>query len=201
MCVKEEGREKNMKETSLVSKRVPRRQRLIEIGLDLFGHRSYEEISIDDIATAADISKGLLYYYFPTKHDFYVAVVEHAAQGMLQETEPDPDLEPAQRLRSSLHAYFSYVDRHAKAYVALLRGGVGVDVKVAAITDSVRQSYIQRIMENIISERPLTPRQRIAINGWVGFVEATSIAWLNQRDIDLDELCDLSVAAFATIFQ
>lgn len=64
-----------MKETSIVRKRVPRRQRLVEIGMDLFGHRSYEEISIDDIAAMADISKGLLYYYFPTKHDFYIAVI------------------------------------------------------------------------------------------------------------------------------
>lgn len=182
-------------------KKVPRRQRLIEIGLDLFGHRSYEEISIDDIAATADISKGLLYYYFPTKHDFYVAVVEYAAQQMLNETESDAALEPAQRLRSSLRAYFSYVDRHAKAYVALLRGGVGIDARVAAITDSVRQVYIQRVTDIIRSEHPPTPRQRIAIDGWVGFVEAISIAWLNQRDLELEELCDLAVAAFESIVQ
>jgi AcrR family transcriptional regulator len=189
-----------MKETSIVRKRVPRRQRLVEIGMDLFGHRSYEEISIDDIAAMADISKGLLYYYFPTKHDFYIAVIQYAAEQLLNETEPDPGLEPKERLRSSLKAYFSYVDRHAKAYVALLRGGVGVDAQVASIVDNVRQSYVQRVSENITRGRAPSPMQRIAINGWVGFVEATSIAWLDQRSIDQEELCDLAIAAFAMIF-
>lgn len=192
---------KKMKETSIVHKRVPRRQRLIEIGMDLFGNRSYEEISIDDIAAAADISKGLLYYYFPTKHDFYAAVIQYAAEQLLRETEPDPGLEPTERLRSSLRAYFSYVDRHATAYMALLRGGIGVDAQVAAIMDNVRQSYVQRVSENIMRGRPLSPRQRIAINGWIGFVEATSIAWLNQRCIDQEELCDLAIAAFAMLLR
>jgi AcrR family transcriptional regulator len=168
--------------------------------MDLFGHRSYEEISIDDIAAMADISKGLLYYYFPTKHDFYIAVIQYAAEQLLNETEPDPGLEPKERLRSSLKAYFSYVDRHAKAYVALLRGGVGVDAQVASIVDNVRQSYVQRVSENITRGRAPSPMQRIAINGWVGFVEATSIAWLDQRSIDQEELCDLAIAAFAMIF-
>ncbi len=106
-------------------KRVPRRQRLIEIGMDLFGNQSYEEVSIDDIAATADISKGLLYYYFPTKHDFYAAVVQYAAEQLLRETEPDPDLELMERLRSSLRAYFSYVDRHCEDVCSVAAGRHG----------------------------------------------------------------------------
>jgi AcrR family transcriptional regulator len=169
--------------------------------MDLFGNQSYEEISIDTIAEVADISKGLLYYYFPTKHDFYVAVIQHAAEQLLRETKPDPNLEPGERLYSSLKAYFSYVDRHAKAYVALLRGGVGVDTQVASIMDNVRQTYVQWVTENIVHGHPLTPMQRIAVNGWVGFVEATSIAWLEQRDTEQDDLCRLAMAAFYMIFR
>ena len=185
----------------MVRQRVPRRQRLIEVGLDLFCNRSYEEVSIDDIAEVADISKGLLYYYFPTKHDFYVAVVRQAAQQLLQETEPDEQLEPAERLRTSLNAYFSYVERHATAYIALLRGGVGVDTQVAGIMDTVRQTYIQRILRSIAGDVALSPAQLIAINGWVGFVEATSIAWLERRDISQEELCELAIAAFSVVFR
>lgn len=185
----------------MVRQRVPRRQKLIEIGLDLFCNRSYEDVSIDDIAEVADISKGLLYYYFPTKHDFYVAVVQCAAERLLEETLPDEQLEPTDRLRTSLNAYFSYVERHANAYVALLRGGVGVDSQVAHIMDTVRQTYIQRIMQSIAGETSLSPAQRLAINGWVGFVEATSIAWLESRAISREELCELAITAFGVVFR
>lgn len=186
-------------ETQSVQKRVPRRQRLIEVGMDLFCNRSYEEVAIDDIAAMADISKGLLYYYFPTKHDFYIAVVQYAAEQLLKETEPDPTLEPMESLRHALNAYFAYVERHAQAYLALLRGGVGADAQVATIIDSVRQTYVKRILQNFPGGVRLSPSSQIAISGWVGFVEATSVAWLEQRTMERDQLCDLAIAAFAVI--
>ncbi|HEU5378415.1 MAG TPA: TetR/AcrR family transcriptional regulator [Ktedonobacteraceae bacterium] len=185
----------------MTRKRIPRRQRLIEIGMELFWDRSYEEVAIDDIARAADISKGLLYYYFPTKHDFYAAVVQHAAEQLLQETEPDPALEPTERLRASLNAYFAYVKRHAKAYVALLRGGVGMDTQIAGIMDAVRQTYIQRLIQHVPGATTFSPLQLLALNGWVGFVEAISIAWLEQQNIEQEELCNLAVTAFITVLR
>jgi AcrR family transcriptional regulator len=44
-----------------------RRTQLVELGLEHFGERAYDDVSIDAIAEAAGISKGLLYHYFPTK--------------------------------------------------------------------------------------------------------------------------------------
>ncbi|GCE09826.1 TetR/AcrR family transcriptional regulator [Dictyobacter aurantiacus] len=181
--------------------RVSRRQRLIEVGVSLFCDQSYEEVAIDDIANAADISKGLLYYYFPTKHDFYVAVVQYAATQLLAATEANSALEPMERLRSSLDAYFVYVERHAKAYISLLRGGVGVDDQVAAIIDMVRQTYVQNILQSFVQDARSSEVFAIAVRGWIGFVEATSIAWLEQRSISRQELCELAVAAFALVSQ
>jgi AcrR family transcriptional regulator len=186
-------------ETHTAQKRVPRRQRLIEVGMDLFCNRSYEDVAIDDIAAMADISKGLLYYYFPTKHDFYIAVVQYAAEQLLKETAPDPNLEPIQNLRQGLEAYFTYVEQHAQAYLALLRGGVGSDPQMAGIIDSVRQAYVRRIIQNLPEGTRLTPSHQIAISGWVGFVEATSVAWLEQRTMERDQLCNLALTAFAAI--
>ena len=56
-----------------------RREQLVRLGVDIFSERPYDEVSIDEIAAAAGISKGLLYHYFPSKRDFYVAVVRHGA--------------------------------------------------------------------------------------------------------------------------
>ena len=186
-------------QTSTVQKRIPRRQRLIEVGMDLFCNHSYEEVAIDDIAATADISKGLLYYYFPTKHDFYIAVVQHAAEQLLKETEPDLTLDPLEALRQALNAYFAYVEHHAPVYLALLRGGVGSDVQVAAIIDSVRQTYVKRVLERFPEEIRLSPSSEIAISGWVGFVEATSVAWLEQRTMEREQLCNLAITAFTAV--
>ena len=55
-----------------------RRAQLLALGRRLFTERPYDALSIDDIAAEAGISKGLLYHYFPSKRDFYVAVVDEA---------------------------------------------------------------------------------------------------------------------------
>ena len=186
----------------MVRERVSRRQRLIEVGMDLFCKHTYEEISIDDIAEVANISKGLLYYYFPTKHDFYVAVVQSAAEQLLQAIEDasTEQLGSLERLRAGLNAYFAYAESHAQAYVTLMRGGVGADAQIAAIIDATRQTQVQRVLEGAAREKPLTPLHHIAISGWIGFVEAACIAWLEQRNVEREQLSDLATTAFITLW-
>jgi AcrR family transcriptional regulator len=52
----------------------------------MFSERSYDEVSIDDLARSAGISKGLLYHYFPTKRDFYVAALNQSSSDLLAQT-------------------------------------------------------------------------------------------------------------------
>ena len=47
-----------------------RRSQLLDLGRRLFNARPYDAISIDEIAAAAGISKGLLYHYFPEQATF-----------------------------------------------------------------------------------------------------------------------------------
>ena len=62
-----------------------RRAQLLSLGLQLFGERSYDEVSIDELAREAQISKGLLYHYFPTKRDLYVAGLQATDEGKAKE--------------------------------------------------------------------------------------------------------------------
>jgi AcrR family transcriptional regulator len=52
-----------------------RREHLLHAGVELVGRHGTADISIEEIARAAGVSKGLLYHYFPTKTDFFVAVL------------------------------------------------------------------------------------------------------------------------------
>src|SRR2546429_6237276 len=82
-----------------------RREQLMRVGLELFSTNSYDAVSIDEIAARAGISKGLLYHYFPSKREFYVAGVRAAAAQLRDVVEPDPELSPPERLRGPLEAY------------------------------------------------------------------------------------------------
>ena len=85
-----------------------RRRQLLELGADLFASHSFAELSMARIAREAGISKALLYHYFPTKQDFFVATLQQAAQEVQRRTEPDPELPAAEA-----------VDRHGLCAAAV----------------------------------------------------------------------------------
>jgi AcrR family transcriptional regulator len=157
-----------------------RRRQLVALGLDLFGARSYDAVSIDELAAAAGISKGLLYHYFPTKKDFYVATVRAAADQLVARTSDDTQGTPLERLRAGLDAYLDYVIEHQQPYTALMRGGVGVDVEVSRIVDETRAALGTRLLEGtpVDAKDPLV---RVALRGWIGFVEAATLDWLDGK--------------------
>jgi AcrR family transcriptional regulator len=157
-----------------------RRAQLLRLGRELFSERAYDDIAIDDIAAAAGISKGLLYHYFGSKRGFYVATVEEAASEMLAATTLDPALPPPEKARRSMEAYLDFVEQHASAYVALLRGGIGTDPEVATIVDRTRNEFVQRFVSNLGLKEP-RPVFQLAARSWIGLVEAASLSYLEQR--------------------
>ena len=171
-----------------------RREQLVALGVEMFSERPFDEVSIDDIAASAGISKGLLYHYFPSKRDFYVAVVRHSADEMQAITETDPDLAPLERLSAGLDRYLEYVDTHARGYSTVLRAGIGSDREVAAIVEDVRSAMANRILDDFPGEAT-PPGVRIAVRGWIGFAEAASLEWLEHRELSRDELRDLLIQA------
>lgn len=166
-----------------------RRAQLVALGLRLFSERSYDELSIDDIAQAAGISKGLLYHYFSSKREFYAATVRSAAELLLLRTDPGEGADP-EALLVALDAYLNFAEEHASAYVALMRSGVGHDAEVAAIVEDTRARFVARLAARL-GLVDLAPRVRLALRGWLGFVEGSSLDWLARRDLPRDDLRDL----------
>jgi AcrR family transcriptional regulator len=172
-----------------------RREQLVRLGVQIFSERPYDEVSIDGIAAAAGISKGLLYHYFPSKRDFYVAVVRHGAQEMEDATLVEDAATPEEGLVAGLERYLDYVEEHASGFSAVLGAGIGNDPEVRAIVDGVRRVMTDRILDNLRDRvHPAvtpTPAVRIAVRGWVGFAEAASLDWLQHREVSRARLRDL----------
>lgn len=167
-----------------------RRAQLLDLGLQLFTDHTYDELSIDDIAAAAGISKGLLYHYWPSKRDYYVEVVRRAAGHLVERTaEAGVDASPDSLLHG-LDAYLDFVEQHARSFTAVMRGGVGSDAEVQAIVEAARTAIADRIVSRL-GVAAASPQLRTALRGWIGFVEAASLDWLARRDLPRDELREL----------
>jgi hypothetical protein len=73
---------------------------------------------------------------------------------------------------------------------AILHGGLSGDPEVQAIVDGSRAEVVRRISRAIGTRRP-SPTLRIALRGWVGFLEAASLDWLDRRDLSKERLVQL----------
>jgi AcrR family transcriptional regulator len=167
-----------------------RRAQLLELGLRLFSERAYDDFSMDDLAAAAGVSKGLLFHYFGSKRDFYAATLRLASEDLMARTEPPENMAPAERLLEGLRAYLTYVAAHPASYRAVLRGGIGSDEEVVAIADRVRETMVERVLAGL-GLASATPEVRLVIRGWVGFVEAASLEWVESRRLPQEQVVTL----------
>ncbi len=77
---------KNEKE--FMNRAKDKRQLIIDTADGLFSRYGFSKTSLDDISSTAQIAKGTVYYYFPSKEDLFVNVIQNKAEAyfsMLQE--------------------------------------------------------------------------------------------------------------------
>jgi AcrR family transcriptional regulator len=179
-----------------------RREQLLQIGAELFSERAYEDVWIDEIATAAGVSKGLLYHYFPSKRDFVSAVARAEIARIHELTEPDPGLPLDEQLHTSVETLLAYLEQHPAAFIAFHRGAFGADPDLRAIDEAGHAAQVDRIVSAVVDDQQPPDVLRLAIRGWTGFVEATVLNWLESgRTVPRERVRDLLVTALAGILQ
>lgn len=178
-----------------------RRTQLIELGLEMLGERSIDDISVGEIAEQAGISRGLLFHYFPSKQDFQLEVARHANADLLERITPDPELGLPGMLRDSISRYVDYISENRTSYYALLRSPTGLSPELAALVDASRNSIVRIILD----AAPLPPEERdhprllLLIRGWIAFTEETALSWLRTEMISRAELVDLLVESLLAL--
>lgn len=165
-----------------------RRQQLIAVALELFSERSVGDVSIDDIASEAGISRPLVYHYFPGKHSLYEAAVRHAADELSSRFREPETGGLGTRLLRVMVRYFDFVEEQGPGFAALLRGGSAVGAaSTTTVIDDVRRAAYTQILAHLGVASP-GPRLALVIRSWVGLCETTALTWLAERKIPRAEL-------------
>ena len=169
-----------------------RRLQLLTLARSAFSAKSYDDVSIDELSQAAGVSKGLLYHYFPSKRELYVATIRAAAEQLWERTVPDPTLPPREQVFRGVDGYLRYVEENSAAFVALMQSGIGRDREVHDVVEGVRQKFIDVTLERMgLAEVP--PIIATLVRGWVGMVEAASLDWIESKSVPREELMRLLV--------
>ncbi|MFE5918233.1 TetR/AcrR family transcriptional regulator [Streptomyces sp. NPDC002285] len=175
-----------------------RRTQLLNAALTLFAHRAPEDVSLDDVAEAAGVSRPLVYRYFPGgKQQLYEAALRSAAEE-LQHCFDEPREGPlVPRLSRALDRYLTFVDQHDAGFSALLQGGSVVETsRTTAIVDGVRRAAAEHVLRHLDVTDP-GRLLRMTVRMWITAVEAASLIWLDEgKQPPVEELRDWLVEQF-----
>jgi AcrR family transcriptional regulator len=177
-----------------------RRAQLIGLGVQMLATRTLDELSVEEIAAQAGISRGLLFHYFSSKQDFHIEVARAAAASLLARTEPDTSRAPLDALQGALSAFIDYVEENPDSYKSLVRGAASGDAELRAIFTDTRATLARRITD-VVRELgfELSPRAVLAVQGWVGYVEECVIQWIDTRTITREELLPMLTKALPSV--
>ncbi len=176
-----------------------RRDHLLEVGAALFAEHAYDEVLIDDVARRAEVSRGLLYHYFANKREFFVAILKVETGKLAAATDPDPALAPMERLRSSLDGYLGYVEGNRAGYRAIFRGSPGADARVRAIVQRNLDREAARLMAGIRPREQPSELLEVAVYGWLAFLIAATLRWLDDERLEREQLRELCIGALLAL--
>ena len=110
----------------------PTRERILEASLDLFGAKGIDVTSLDDIARSVGVAKQTLLYWFPSKEELVVAVLQRVADELVVEVGAAVRSAPHgfARVEAAVNAVFRPAVRRP-ALLGLIRELNRLDVKLA----------------------------------------------------------------------
>ena len=178
-----------------------RRRQLVAIGLAKIVETPIQDLSMDDIATEAGISRGLLFHYFPTKTDFYLACIAAAGRRMLRTTAPDEGATGEEQVESVTRLMIEQIERRRGFYLALVHGHGVADPRVSEVMDSVRDGSTERVMTAL----DVPEAHRDVVRAWWAYTEDRALTWsavpTGERPVPLSRLVEECVAALHALLR
>jgi len=152
-----------------------RRAQLVQIGLELLPTTPVQELTIDEVARRAGISRSLLFHYFATKRDYYTAVTRAAADLLWEHLLPRPGTPPEDLVGGMLDRYVGWVETFRETHLAFVRGAAGGDPWVSEVYEETRTRLVDVALEAL--GLPDDALRRQLVLAWFAFTEDLVGQW------------------------
>lgn len=179
-----------------------RREQILAVAGRLFSERRYADVSTKDIAQQAGIARGLLSYYFGSKHELYLEVVREMLRGA---TMPLPDaahLLPTRVVwERSVDGWLDVVESSRQTWLAAVRAGEhGDDPDLRAILDAASEVVVERVIE-VLGLDPAAPAVRAVVRCYGGLAQEATREWLERGRLTREQVRELLVQVMPFIAQ
>ncbi len=158
---------------------VQRREQILDAANALFAERAYDEVSIEEIASSAGVTRGLLHHYFGGRREVYLALLERLG-AMREERLPPPVGRSARaRVADNVSRWLDWTEANRTIWLATIARGEDIadpDVR-RVVADLVRRAVALLATHHADIAKD-SPRLRHALECWTGLNRAATRRWL-----------------------
>lgn len=168
------------------------RARLVHASREVFEERGFDATRMSDIATAAGVSHGTVYTWFPTKEDALHAAVDSVTEEMYEVLSTPDAKDPIQRIALANERYLKVHRETSRLMDAVAQAAVN-DASFRAVLKGLRHTHVDRVAKTIeklqkdgLAVPTLDPQ--VSAAALCAMVEGFARHWLSsdsERDLHL----------------
>ena len=156
-----------------------RRDQILDAANVLFAERAYDAVSIEDIASSAGVTRGLVHHYFGGRKDVYVGLLERLGAQREEQLRPPAGRSARARVSDSVSRWLDWTEANRTIWLATISHGEDIadpDVN-RVVGDLVRRAValVAAFHADIAED---SPRLRHALECWTGLNRAAVRRWL-----------------------
>ena len=161
-----------------------RHERILDAALSVFASRGYRDASVDEVAEAAETSKGGIYFHFPGKQAIFLALLERSADLLLARiaeavaSEREPVARADAALRAVLRLFGSHRALARLFMVEAIGAGPDFHLRMAQINGRFRE-FIRQNLDEAVRQGTIGPLDTgLASQVWFGALNQVVTDWV-----------------------
>jgi AcrR family transcriptional regulator len=169
------------------------RSRILEAAVSVFARKGYHETRVDDIVVESKTSKGSIYFYFPSKQDIFLGLID-TFSGLLEDRLTEAiknEKHGIQQMDSALRVSLRLFSQYRTLAKIVLVQAVGLGAAFEERRREINNRFtriIQTRLDRAVSDGSIPALQTdLAARAWVGALNEVVVHWIYTGEPDLEE--------------
>jgi len=160
------------------------RERILEAAEKLFAEKGFHETAMDEIVRASKVSKGGVYFHFPSKEELFFALLDKLADALQREVQREITRRrgAVAKIQGALEVVLRTLTSQRHLAQIILRQGHGLGPSFERKRLEIYSRFARLIKENLdeaLAEGSIPPiNTEITAYAWLGAINELVLRWV-----------------------